>query len=84
MNAGTLLDFFNQLSKTPGPGGFCESIEKVISFELLEFDKQTDSFYTARLIMFVSLFRFLSKRSHYQKKTCGQFKRIDKRKIITI
>ena len=40
MNAGTLLDFFNQLSKTPGPGGFCESIEKVISFGLLEFDKK--------------------------------------------
>ena len=45
MNAGTLLDFFNQLSKTPGPGGFCESIEKVISFELLEFDKQTSAWF---------------------------------------
>ena len=29
VNAGTLLDFFNQLSKTPGPGGFSDSIEKV-------------------------------------------------------
>ena len=52
MNAGTLLDFFNQLSKTPGPGGFCESIEKVISYGLLKFDKKTKnkngSFYTNR------------------------------------
>ena len=35
VNAGTLLDFFNQLSKTPGPGGFSDSIEKVRKSKIL-------------------------------------------------
>ena len=35
VNAGTLLDFFNQLSKTPGPGGFSDSIEKVVTVPIV-------------------------------------------------
>ena len=37
VNAGTLLDFFNQLSKTPGPGGFSEPIDKVSVFKVMIF-----------------------------------------------
>ena len=89
VNAGTLLDFFNQLSKTPGPGGFSDSIEKVLFMHelctLCLNDYNQKYFINERkLKVLILIFRFLWRKNHFQKKICGQFKKIAKRRIIII